>query len=326
MYAKMNFMDLIKYEKKFSKRKKSHKKLKLFFVFATIILVTYSLLSTKIKSKNNSSSILISPLAPLEKSIKTFQAFFKPGLSDVIKKPLENTTGDYAVVIKELPNGKTFFYNEKKIFDSASLYKLWVMAVVYEELKKGNIKESDELTSEINYLNAAFNIATDSAELQDGEINLTVKQALEQMIVISHNYSALLLTDKVGISKISSFLRDEGFDSSSLGSPPKTDAEDIALFFEKLYKGKLIDKEYSKKMLDLLAKQQFNDRIPKLLPEGTKVAHKTGELDQVKHDAGIVYSPKKDYVVVIMSKTDNPDEAAGKMAEISKAVYDYFNE
>jgi len=318
-------MDLIKYEKKFSTRKKSYKKLKLFFVLLTIIFVTYLLFSTKVKSKNNSSSALISPLGPLEKSIKTFQTLFNPGLSEVVEKSLENAKGEYAVVVKELPNGKTFFYNEKKVYDSASLYKLWVMAVVFNQIKSGSLKESDMLEKEIADLNTKFDIATESAELTEGDISSTVKQALEQMIVISHNYSALLLADKVGIGKIAEFLKEEGFLQSSIKAPPKTNAEDIAFFFEKLYKGKIIDREYSDKMLDLLAKQQLNDRIPKLLPEGTKVAHKTGELEGVKHDGGIVYSPKGDYIIVLMSQSNNPLGAAERMADISKAVYDYFN-
>ena len=54
------------------------------------------------------------------------------------------------------------------------------------------------------------------------------------------------------------------------------------------------------------------------------MGHKTGELDGYKHDAGIVYAPKGDYVIVVMSNTKDPQTAVDVIAKISKAVYDHF--
>ena len=77
-------------------------------------------------------------------------------------------------------------------------------------------------------------------------------------------------------------------------------------------------------MIELLKKQQLNDRIPKYLPSGTFVAHKTGELGYYKHDAGIVFSEQDNYILVVLSKTDSPSSGAEEIAKLSKAVYDYF--
>ena len=144
------------------------------------------------------------------------------------------------------------------------------------------------------------------------------------MIVISHNYAALLLTERVKNSQLEEYLQNNGFKNSQIGDPPKTTPADIALFLEKLYKGELVNLEYSQKMIDLLKKQQLNNGIPKYLPDHSRVANKTGDIGWFKHDAGIVYTDKGDYIIVIMSKSDSPAGAQERIALASKAVYDYF--
>jgi hypothetical protein len=76
-------------------------------------------------------------------------------------------------------------------------------------------------------------------------------------------------------------------------------------------------------MLDLLAAQQHADRLPAPLPLGVRVAHKTGELPNLRHDAGIVYAPSGAYVFVAMVQ-DAPGEAAARDAivDLSRAAYD----
>ncbi len=80
----------------------------------------------------------------------------------------------------------------------------------------------------------------------------------------------------------------------------------------------------SSKMLEILKRQKINDRIPKYLPESTVIAHKTGELFGVKHDAGIVFSEKGDYIIVLMSDTASEAHAAEVEAKISKVVWEHF--
>ena len=119
-----------------------------------------------------------------------------------------------------------------------------------------------------------------------------------------------------------------GFKDSSVGGSgdsPKSTADDIALFFEKLYKGELANTQYTKEMLDLLKAQTLNDKLPKYLPKGTVVAHKTGEIDYLSHDGGIVYAPTGDYIIVVLSESSYPPGAEERIAQISKRVFDYFS-
>lgn len=258
------------------------------------------------------------------------QAVFntKPDLEKVIENELRDAKGTYAIVIKNLKTGESYSQFADQEFETGSLYKLWIMATAFKEIEEGNLKEDEELSEDVQILNQIFGLDSDLAELTDGTISLTVKDALNQMITISHNYAGLLLTEKIKLSTAANFLKDNGFTKSSIGTSgdsPKSTASDIALFFEKLYKKELASKEYTDEMISILKNQQLNDGLSKYLLEGTLVAHKTGDVGWFKHDAGIVFAPNRDYIIVIMSQSDNPAGAQERIALVSKAVYDYFN-
>jgi len=199
------------------------------------------------------------------------------------------------------------------------------MAAVFEKIKDGKLKEDDVLSANISDLNDKFNIATEDAELTEGNIEETVKEAIDKMIVISDNYSALLLVSKIRNSSLTDFLSSYRLNNSHVGSPPETTAKDIGLFYEKLYKKELVSEAVSNQMLEILKRQSLNDRIPKYLPENIKVAHKTGELEGAKHDAGIVFNVKGDYIIVVLSNGENPLLTAEKIALFSEKIFEYFN-
>lgn len=248
-------------------------------------------------------------------------------LGSKIEYVLSDTSGDYGISIKNLKTGEHYTREGHKQFDTASLYKLWVMATVYDQVNKGKLKESDVLSQDATVLNNKFNIATESAELTEGTITYTVSDATEAMITRSDNYAALLLSEKVRLATVTSFLKENDFAESSIGTTggsPRSTPHDISLFFEKLYKGELIDPMYSQKMLTLLKAQQINHKIPKYLPDTVVIAHKTGELDEFSHDAGIVYTAEGDYVIVLLSNSDNPRAAEEVLARTSESIYSYF--
>lgn len=297
------------------------------FVLFAILFLFIIFLGVVIFKSNKKTSAIISPLADtvVGVSAKAISNIVNPSrLESVVKNSLKGTTGTYAVAIKNLKTGESYFLNSDKKFPSASLYKLWVMATIFQKVEKGGLDLEKIVEKDIADLNKDFDIASDSAELSEGTFKMNIKDALNQMITISHNYAALSLVQEAGISNIANFLKQQGFVSSQIKNPPSTSAKDIALFFEKLYEGHYAGPENTKKMIDLLKKQQLNDRLPKYLPEGTEVAHKTGELDFMKHDAGIVFSAKGDYVIVVLSESKSPSGAADRIALLSKDIFEYF--
>lgn len=273
---------------------------------------------------------LIKPVVPLP-LINPTPNILKTGtsLKNTVEKTMEEAKGTYGIAIKNLKTGETYYSNEHEVFGTASLYKLWVMAVVYKQIRNGQLAKDQVLSEDVAVLNQKFSIDPEFAEQTEGTITFTVHAALNQMITISHNYAAMLLSEKIKLSTVADFLKDNKFSESSIGTdstPPKSTASDIALFYEKLYKGKLADKEYTDEMISLLRNQQLNNGLPKYLPDEISVAHKTGEIDFLKHDAGIVFTDKGDYIIIIMSESDSPAGAQERIALVSKAVYDYFNE
>lgn len=293
----------------------------LFFVLMPIILwKTFQYLA--VDEKKQTLAMTTETSVPTQTAGMNTQNSTALGLA--VQSALEGTKGKYSVVVKNMRTEEQYMYKEHEVYQSGSLYKLWVMAEAMKQLQKGMLKESQVLTSDIADLNKTYNIASDAAELHDGSITVTVKQALNQMITISHNYAALLLAKQIKLSNVTNFLINNELIESKVGQPPKTSAYDTALFFEKLYQGKLADAEYTEKMLTLLKAQRLNNKLPRKLADDVIIAHKTGELGFVSHDAGIVYSDNGDYIIVVLTETSFPEGAEERIADISKAVYEYF--
>ncbi|HVX29358.1 MAG TPA: serine hydrolase [Nitrolancea sp.] len=113
-------------------------------------------------------------------------------------------------------------------------------------------------------------------------------------------------------------------ESSADGAYDLTTAADMASLFKQLLAGTVLSESTSAEMLALLAEQQINDRLPADLPSGTKVAHKTGDLDGLLHDAGVIYAPAGPIVVVVMTDeiTDH-DAIVDLMRQIAVLAYEY---
>lgn len=302
----------------------------LFFLFFTATIVSFFLFGgshevLSIKSPLSTTFSKEEAISPTPTDIPLPEN--SPGLSAAVADALNGTHGTYGIVIKNLATGESYYQHEKDTFESGSLYKLWLMAVVFQQIQQGTLHPSDILSKDVMALSNEFGVDPDPNEQTSGTLTLSVADALTQSITISSNNASLLLTDKVSVPEISKFLATQGFTHSRVGQknkPPTTTARDIALFFEKLYKGQLANEDSTEKMLSLLKEQRLNDKLPKYLPGGVVIAHKTGELDSVTHDAGIVYGPSGDYIIVVLSESDSPDLAKERISLVSKAVYNYF--
>lgn len=287
-----------------------------------VILYNISLLGSTKKTDTVLQKITLAiPPTPTPRSLKE-------ELPKVINPIIEGSEDNYAIVIKNLETGETYNLNEHEPFLAASLYKLWVMAEVEREISVGDLTEDQVISQSVPTLNYEFGIDPEYAESTSGTLNYTVNQALNQMITVSDNYSALLLTEIITPAKLTLFVSNNNFLETEVGRTnlPKTSAYDVSQFFEKLYKGQLVNSTASQKMINILKLQEINDRIPKYLPENIEVAHKTGDIGGNSNDAGIVYSKNAKYVIVLLSQTNDSGDAGETMAKISQAVYGYFNQ
>lgn len=201
---------------------------------------------------------------------------------------------------------------------AASLYKLALLAEVEHQVELGKLRYADTIVIE-------WEDITDDGSFEAPGTELTVDEALEAMITISDNGAAMHFWRTLGGKDVNAFLQKSGIGGFHLAEDASEDntvtARAIGTYFTKLAKGELVSKAASKRMLDRLERQQINDRIPAQLPEGTRVAHKTGNLVGLVHDAGIVFTPRSPRVVVALTWDADDAAATELISHVSAAVY-----
>lgn len=220
-------------------------------------------------------------------------------LNKIIKTNIDNSAATFGIYLKNLTTGQEYKLNSEDTFTAASLYKLAVMYTLYQKASEGKL------------------------DIDQPDI----KNNLNSMITISSNEAAIYLVEKyTSWKEVTDIMHSIGLKSTDLNrSPPVTSPEDMGKLLEMVSKGTAINLEASTKMLELMAGQKINDRIPANLPSEAIVAHKTGELWDVRHDVGVVVTPENNYVLVLMSKdSKNPEAVKPVMAKISSQIYDFF--
>lgn len=231
----------------------------------------------------------------------------KPGLQSVIDNFVNaNTPANWGIVVKDLKTGQTASYQADRQITSASLYKLFVAERIYQRIDLGQLT---------------------SGSPAGGGTGKTVDQCLTVMINISDNDCGRALGDILRWGAQNQALSQEGYKETDLSTPQQTSAEDVARLFNRLYDRTLVSPSSEDKFMGLLKDQRVNNRLPQGLPAGTVIAHKTGDLDGVVHDAGIVYGPKTDYLVVVTSGNWTAvGNVPPKFADLSSQLWNYFEQ
>jgi beta-lactamase class A len=249
-----------------------------------------------------------------------------------------------ALAFRDLQTGRELFVNDRVNFHAASTMKVPLMFEVYREARKGVLRldESVPVKNEFKSIadGSAFSVSPDD----DSEQTLykkvggteTVRELVRLMITESSNLATNILIERVGPARVSALLRDMGARDMRVlrgvedgkaferGLNNTTTARDLAILLRALAEGRAVSREASREMADVLAAQKFNEGIPSGLPAGVRVAHKTGSITKIEHDAGVVYPPnRKPYVLVVLVRGIADEKRAHRLiADISRAVYE----
>ena len=230
---------------------------------------------------------------------------------------LRNFRGEVGFYYKNLQTNEIIEYNEEKSMLAASLIKLTVLVEVFNQIDKGILKKDDEFITNDNDKVPSCG----ALNYMHSGLKITIKDLYTLMIILSDNYATNILIDILGIENINKTIKDinlkktilnrKMFDEekSSKGIENYTSAKDMGILLEKMYSGELVNKNYSKEMMDVLKNQRLNGKIPFFLhSEKAKIeiAHKTGEDNNITHDVGIVFAKEPFIICFTGNKVDVP--------------------
>jgi len=248
-------------------------------------------------------------------------------LQSIVEDVVGDLPGTWGVAVKKLDTGQYAVYNGDVQQVSASLYKMWVLAELYHQVSLGEVSLDDYAT--VTYDDAYFDSLVNDLRIPPGS-SLTLRQAAYQMITVSDNTAAALLVRNLGPDNINRFMRQNGLDHSILdwsGSGDNlTTPIDMLAVMELISTSQMVDAKSSAEMIDIMLDQQINNRLPVDLPDEARIAHKTGDLGGLLHDAGIIYGRSGPFVIVAMSSgLYSLNDAFTNMPVLARRVYDYFN-
>jgi beta-lactamase class A len=263
------------------------------------------------------------------------------GVTAAIQQRIAESGADVGLAIRRLDGSVTLSLNGEQEFHAASTMKIPVMIGLFHQAKKGKLKLDDPLTIRNEFHSIVDHSAYHLDPKDDSEVELynavgqtrTLRQLCELMITVSSNLATNLLIEKLGVQNIQATVHDLSADGMKFlrGVEDQkafdrhlnntTTANALAQLLAAIAQGKAVDVESSREMVEILQRQTFNEGIPAGLPAGTRVAHKTGEITKIHHDAAIVFAPKPFVLVVLVSGLQDKKQSAALMADIAKLAY-----
>lgn len=226
-----------------------------------------------------------------------------------IEKIISQVEGNVCINFYDLNKNNGFSVNGDKKVLSASMIKLLILAELMKKIFENKFSLSDTVMM-ANFMK----IGGDGVlkELNTGH-HFTLKELATLMIIVSDNQATNILIDFLGMENINQLGKELDLKETFLGRKMMdaearkkgydnyTCADDISLLLKLIYQEKLINKEASQLMLDILLRQQQGERLQRYLPSDIKIAHKCGDLDNLENDGGIIWLGGKAYILVILT-------------------------
>lgn len=263
-----------------------------------------------------------------------------------IRDWLNRQPGSYALAVKHLPDGDTILINEKEMFHAASTMKTPVMIEIFRQAAEGKIGLDDTLLVQNEFASIVdgSSYQLSPADDSDDEVyqkmgtHQTIRYLLFRMITRSSNLATNLLMKLADGKQVTTTMRSLGAPTIQVmrgvedtkayrqGLNNVTSAYDQMKIYEQIALGQAVNGDASKMMIEILVQQFYRDIIPVQLPSGTPVAHKTGWITGVFHDAGIILLPNGGKLVLVLLSKKAIDESATKqmLATIARLVYDFY--
>jgi beta-lactamase class A len=258
-----------------------------------------------------------------------------------IQRHVADSHADVGIAFRTLDGKTEWFYHADDSFHAASTMKVPVMIELYREVQAGKLKLSDPLT-----IHNEFHSIVDGSPYKldpsdDSESDLykaegqtrTLSELCELMITVSSNLATNLIIEKLGVENIRTTVHSLNADGMHVlrgvednkafdkGLNNTTTARALQILLTSIADNTAVGSDASEQMLAILERQKFNEGIPAGLPPGTKVAHKTGEITKIHHDAAIVFAPRPFVLVILVRGLSDIKDSSTLMADITRLLY-----
>ncbi|MGO9914242.1 MAG: serine hydrolase [Isosphaeraceae bacterium] len=254
--------------------------------------------------------------------------------------------GKAAVAVKHLGSGETFEYHAGDVMPTASLIKFPVMIEAYRQAGEKQVDLDSTIILRKRDMVGGSGILT--YHLSEGS-TLKLRDAVRLMIAFSDNTATNLVLDAIGIGATAATMEKLGYPNTKIHS--KVFRRDTSVFPERskqfglgsttplemvrlcaaVYRKQILSPQACDAMLAHLRACEDKDKFPRFLPPGTRVAFKTGSLDETRTAAGIIECPGGPVALCVMTSENQDkrwvaDNAGNRLcAEIARAVYDQFD-
>jgi beta-lactamase class A len=261
---------------------------------------------------------------------------------NVLKIKQEHELEDLGISFFDAETTIQWSYNADAYFHAASTMKLAVLLGVFRQVDRGElgldapVHIRNRFTSIVNQEPFMLDLGRDADPDVYGHLGktLTVRELAYWMITKSSNLATNLLVDVVGIPTIQLALAELEIDGIRVlrgvedqrafetGLNNEVTANGLLKMLRLIADGKAYSQKACDDMLEIMLEQQYRSGIPAGLPKAARVAHKTGNISTVHHDAGIVYlEGRKPYVLVILTQF-SPEAGRGTaVADVSRDIF-----
>ena len=248
---------------------------------------------------------------------------------------------DVAVAFETLDGRDRLLIKPDQSFHAASTMKVPVMIELFKEARAGKLS-LDDTVPVVNEFHSIVDgsVFTLTPEADSDQTlyakaggRASYRDLCESMITVSSNLAANILIEKLTAARVQATVNDLGAPGMHVlrgvednkafdkGLNNTTTARALLTLLTGLAKAEIIDRAASGEMVAILERQQAKDGIPAGLPPGTRVAHKTGEITRIRHDAGIVFGPRPFVLVVLVGGLEDQQASAAVIADITRIVY-----
>ena len=248
------------------------------------------------------------------------------------------------VAVYDVESGAELQFQADRWFHAASTIKVAILLAVFGEIDRGHLVPQSRLHVRNRFLSAydgsPFRVLADRDA--DSDVHAAIGKTMRiselalHMIATSSNLATNLLLDLIGLETVQRTIDRFGLTGLDVrrgvedekaydhGIVNRVTANGLVGLLRLIAEERAYSPELSRQMLEILHLQEFKKGIPARLPRDVRVAHKTGDISTVAHDAGVVYAPgRKPYVLAILTEwAADAGSRSATIASISHAVFE----